>query len=42
MKNLMGVLEGGSIPALSNIEEALKAEQKGTSWYCKEEEEIRT
>ncbi|OVA06030.1 Signal recognition particle [Macleaya cordata] len=28
MKNLMGVMEGGSIPALSNLEEALKAEQK--------------
>lgn len=28
MKNLMGVMEGGSIPALSNLEEAMKAEQK--------------
>lgn len=28
MKNLMGVMEGGSIPALSNLENALKAEQK--------------
>ncbi|MQL96455.1 hypothetical protein Taro_029144 [Colocasia esculenta] len=28
MKNLLGVMEGGSIPALSNLEEALKAEQK--------------
>ncbi|KAI3447454.1 hypothetical protein Pfo_004119 [Paulownia fortunei] len=28
MKNLMGVMEGGSLPALSNLEEALKAEQK--------------
>ncbi|KAM0939731.1 putative signal-recognition-particle GTPase [Dioscorea sansibarensis] len=28
MKNLMGVMEGGSIPALSNLEESLKAEQK--------------
>lgn len=28
MKNLMGVMEGGSIPALNNLEEALKAEQK--------------
>lgn len=28
MKNLMGVMEGGSVPALSNLEEALKAEQK--------------
>ncbi|KAG2682984.1 hypothetical protein I3843_10G011000 [Carya illinoinensis] len=28
MKNLMGVMEGGSIPALSNLEEALKADQK--------------
>ncbi|XP_041024924.1 signal recognition particle 54 kDa protein, chloroplastic-like [Juglans microcarpa x Juglans regia] len=29
MKNLMGVMEGGSIPTLSNLEEALKTEQKG-------------
>ncbi|KAL5740035.1 hypothetical protein ACOSQ2_029215 [Xanthoceras sorbifolium] len=28
MKNLMGVMEGGSIPALSNLEDALKTEQK--------------
>lgn len=28
MKNLMGAMEGGSIPALSNLEDALKAEQK--------------
>ncbi|KDP37309.1 hypothetical protein JCGZ_06763 [Jatropha curcas] len=28
MKNLMGVMEGGSIPALSNLEDSLKAEQK--------------
>ncbi|XP_030548543.2 signal recognition particle 54 kDa protein, chloroplastic isoform X1 [Rhodamnia argentea] len=28
MKNLMGIMEGGSIPALSNLEEALKPEQK--------------
>ncbi|KAJ0976713.1 hypothetical protein J5N97_012187 [Dioscorea zingiberensis] len=28
MKNLMGVMENGSIPALSNLEESLKAEQK--------------
>ncbi|KAL9278362.1 Signal recognition particle 54 kDa protein [Arabidopsis thaliana] len=28
MKNLMGVMEGGSIPALSGLEDALKAEQK--------------
>lgn len=28
MKNLMGVMEGGSIPALSNLEESLKVEQK--------------
>ncbi|XXG65061.1 hypothetical protein AAC387_Pa05g2858 [Persea americana] len=28
MKNLLGVMEGGSIPALSNLEEALKEEQK--------------
>uniref|UniRef100_A0A6N2LL90 Signal recognition particle SRP54 subunit M-domain domain-containing protein n=1 Tax=Salix viminalis TaxID=40686 RepID=A0A6N2LL90_SALVM len=29
MKNLMGVMEGGSIPSLSNLEDALKTEQKG-------------
>ncbi|KAH6807464.1 chloroplast signal recognition particle 54 kDa subunit [Perilla frutescens var. frutescens] len=28
MKNLMGVMEGGSLPTLSNLEEAMKAEQK--------------
>ncbi|KAJ6678270.1 hypothetical protein OIU85_008822 [Salix viminalis] len=28
MKNLMGVMEGGSIPSLSNLEDALKTEQK--------------
>ncbi|KAM7262422.1 hypothetical protein ACFE04_000105 [Oxalis oulophora] len=28
MKNLMGVMEGGTMPALSNLEDALKAEQK--------------
>ncbi|XP_030926475.1 signal recognition particle 54 kDa protein, chloroplastic [Quercus lobata] len=28
MKNLMGAMEGGSIPALSNLEEAIKSEQK--------------
>lgn len=28
MKNLMGVMEGGSIPALSELEDAMKAEQK--------------
>lgn len=28
MKNLMGVMEGGSIPTLSNLEEALKTEEK--------------
>ncbi|KAB1222585.1 Signal recognition particle 54 kDa protein, chloroplastic [Morella rubra] len=28
MKNLMGVMEGGSIPTLSNLQEALKTEQK--------------
>ncbi|KAK3043519.1 hypothetical protein RJ639_002098 [Escallonia herrerae] len=28
MKNLMGVMEGGSVPALNNLEEALKSEQK--------------
>ncbi|KAK6244510.1 hypothetical protein QUC31_010919 [Theobroma cacao] len=28
MKNLMGVMEGGSIPTLSNLEDAMKAEQK--------------
>ncbi|GLT62685.1 hypothetical protein SLA2020_353030 [Shorea laevis] len=29
MKNLMGAMEGGSIPALSNLEDAMKTEQKG-------------
>ncbi|XP_061366731.1 signal recognition particle subunit SRP54, chloroplastic [Gastrolobium bilobum] len=28
MKNLMGVMEGGSLPTLSNLEEALKTEEK--------------
>ncbi|KAL8036377.1 hypothetical protein ABFX02_12G154300 [Erythranthe guttata] len=28
MKNLMGVMEGGSLPSLSNLEDALKEEQK--------------
>uniref|UniRef100_A0A803QK52 signal-recognition-particle GTPase n=2 Tax=Cannabis sativa TaxID=3483 RepID=A0A803QK52_CANSA len=28
MKNLMGVMEGGSMPTLSNLEEAMKSEQK--------------
>lgn len=28
MKNLMGAMEGGSIPALSNLEDSMKAEQK--------------
>ncbi|KAL0720110.1 hypothetical protein Bca4012_069434 [Brassica carinata] len=28
MKNLMGVMEGGSIPALSQLEDAMKAQQK--------------
>ncbi|KAK9921304.1 hypothetical protein M0R45_029821 [Rubus argutus] len=28
MKNLMGAMEGGSIPALNNIEESLKVDQK--------------
>ncbi|XP_010059752.2 signal recognition particle 54 kDa protein, chloroplastic [Eucalyptus grandis] len=28
MKNLMGIMEGGSIPALNNLEEALKSEEK--------------
>ncbi|KAE8666306.1 Signal recognition particle protein [Hibiscus syriacus] len=28
MKNLMGIMEGGSIPTLSNLEDAMKAEQK--------------
>ncbi|KAF1866912.1 hypothetical protein Lal_00018298 [Lupinus albus] len=28
MKNLMGVMQGGSMPALSNIEESLKTEEK--------------
>ncbi|KAK6126454.1 hypothetical protein DH2020_039790 [Rehmannia glutinosa] len=30
MKNLMGVMQGGSLPALSNLQEALKEEQKGS------------
>ncbi|KAF3568217.1 hypothetical protein DY000_02019837 [Brassica cretica] len=28
MKNLMGAMEGGSIPALSSLEDAMKAQQK--------------
>ncbi|KAK8553963.1 hypothetical protein V6N12_030942 [Hibiscus sabdariffa] len=28
MKNLMGIMEGGSIPTLSNLEDAMKTEQK--------------
>ncbi|XWS59477.1 hypothetical protein CRYUN_Cryun08bG0125500 [Craigia yunnanensis] len=28
MKNLMGIMEGGSIPTLSNLEDAMKVEQK--------------
>lgn len=28
MKSLMGAMEGGSIPALSNLEESLKSEQQ--------------
>ncbi|ONK77581.1 uncharacterized protein A4U43_C02F8120 [Asparagus officinalis] len=28
MKNLLGVMKGGSIPALSNLEESLRAEEK--------------
>ncbi|WOL02296.1 signal recognition particle 54 kDa protein, chloroplastic [Canna indica] len=28
MKNLLGVMQGGSVPALSNLEESLKVEQK--------------
>lgn len=31
MKNLMGVMEGGSIPALSGLEDALKEQQKVSS-----------
>ena len=34
MKNLMGVMEGGSIPALSNLEEAMKNEQKVPFCLC--------
>lgn len=33
MKNLMGLMEGGSIPALNNLEESLKAEQK-VPFFC--------
>lgn len=33
MKNLMGVMESGSLPTLSNLEEALKAEEKVIS-FC--------
>lgn len=28
MKNLMGVMEGGSLPSLSNLQEAMKVEEK--------------
>lgn len=28
MKNLMGMMEGGSIPALSDLQESLKQEEK--------------
>lgn len=31
MKNLMGLMEGGSIPALSNLEQAMKTDQKVTA-----------
>ena len=31
MKNLMGAMEGGSIPALSSLEDAMKAQQKVSS-----------
>ncbi|OMO68343.1 hypothetical protein COLO4_29709 [Corchorus olitorius] len=43
MKNLMGVMEGGSIPTLSNLEDAMKAEQKVpcSSWHCKKKEKSR-
>lgn len=35
MKNLMGVMEGGSMPTLSNLEDALKSEQKvQVLWFC--------
>ncbi|KAG5243984.1 signal recognition particle protein [Salix suchowensis] len=30
MKNLMGAMEGGSIPSMSNLEDALKTEQKAS------------
>ena len=33
MKNLMGAMEGGSIPALSNLEESLKSEQKVSLYF---------
>ncbi|OAY76865.1 Signal recognition particle 54 kDa protein, chloroplastic [Ananas comosus] len=35
MKNLLGVMEGGSIPALSNLEESLKAEQKAPPYTAR-------
>eukprot|EP00258_Populus_trichocarpa_P044403 XP_024460422.1 signal recognition particle 54 kDa protein, chloroplastic isoform X2 [Populus trichocarpa] len=35
MKNLMGAMDGGSIPSLSNLEDALKTEQKNFSATCK-------
>lgn len=33
MKNLMGIMEGGSLPTMSNLEEAMKAEQKVIMFY---------
>ncbi|KAL7092241.1 hypothetical protein ACP275_12G153600 [Erythranthe tilingii] len=44
MKNLMGVMEGGSLPSLSNLEDALKEEQKappGTARRKKKSESRR-
>jgi len=32
MKNLMGVMQSGSLPTLSNLEEALKADEKVISF----------
>ncbi|KAL6514352.1 hypothetical protein OROHE_019094 [Orobanche hederae] len=40
LKNLMGVMEGGSLPALKNLEEAMNTEQKCSPWYSKEKEKI--
>lgn len=34
MKSLMGAMEGGSIPALSNLEESLKSEQQVYKYSC--------